>query len=92
MGNARKHIFYPNIYPNINCILCQTKVINTWPHLLLACTDKNIHKSRIKRHNNAIWKLLKLFLNNKTSRCYTLVNIGHKKQQHSIVPPWTNAL
>jgi hypothetical protein len=54
MGNARKHIFYPTIFPNINYTLCHIQSIDTWPHLLLACPDLNIHKLRIKRHKNVV--------------------------------------
>jgi hypothetical protein len=48
MGNARKHIFYPNLFQNANYTLCHTQSIDTWPHLLLACPEPNIHKLRIK--------------------------------------------
>ena len=89
MGNATKHIFYPTIYPNINCMLYQTKSIDIWPHLLLACTNPNIHKLQLKRYNNAIYKLYKLFLSNKTSKCYTLnTRRNNNKTQDNIVPPW----
>jgi hypothetical protein len=76
MGNTRKHTFYPTLYPNINCIPCNTQSIDTWPHLLLACTNPNIYKLRIKRYNNAVWELYKLLLSTKTSRCLKLVNVG----------------
>jgi ribonuclease HI len=90
MGNARKHIFYPHLFQNANCILCHTQSIITWPHLLLACPEPTIHKLRIKRHNNTIWELHKLFYSHKTSRCLILINAGqnNNKPQDNTVPSW----
>jgi hypothetical protein len=90
MGNVRKLIFYPTIFRNTNCTLCHTQSIDTWLHLLLACPKPNVHKLRIKRHNNAIWELHKFFLSNKTSRCLTLINVGrhNNKPQDNIVLAW----
>jgi hypothetical protein len=38
MGNARKHLFWNELYPNINCLLCRMTQPNTWLHILLCCT------------------------------------------------------
>jgi hypothetical protein len=84
----KKNIMFPNLYPNITCTLCNTQSLDTWPRLLLVCPHPNIHKLGIKRHNNAVWELYKLFLSKKTSRCLTLINAGNQKnkQQDNIVP------
>jgi hypothetical protein len=67
-----------------------TQSIDTWSHLLLACTNPNIHKLRIKRHNNTIWEIHKLLLSNKISRYLILINVGknNNKTQDNIVPDW----
>jgi hypothetical protein len=90
MGNAKKHIFYPNLFQSANCTLCHTQSIDTWPHLLLACPEPNIHKLRIKRHNNAVWELHKLFYSHKSFRCFKLINAGqnNNKPQDTTVLPW----
>jgi ribonuclease HI len=46
MGNARKHLFWNNLFPNINCLLCRMIQPDTWLHILL-CTEPHIHKLRI---------------------------------------------
>jgi hypothetical protein len=46
MGNARKHLFWNNLFPNINCSLCRMIQPDTWLHILL-CTEPHIHKLRI---------------------------------------------
>jgi hypothetical protein len=90
MENAKKHIFYPTTYPNINCTLCHIQPIDTWPHLLLACLDPNINRLKIKKHNNAVWAIHKLLLSYKTSRCLTLINAGkqNNKPQDRTIPAW----
>ena len=90
MGNIRKHKFYSNAFPNMHCTLYYTQSIDTWPHLLLAHVNLNIQKPKIKRSFNVVWKLHKLFLSNKTSKCLILVNIGYEnnKTKDSTIPSW----
>jgi ribonuclease HI len=38
MGNARKHLFWNELFPNINCSLCRIIQPDTWLHLLLCYT------------------------------------------------------
>jgi hypothetical protein len=47
MGNARKHLFWNELFPNINCSLCRKIQPDTWLHLLLCCTEPHIHKLHI---------------------------------------------
>ena len=39
MGNARKHLFWPNCFLNPYCTLYPTQSIDTWTHVLLNCTQ-----------------------------------------------------
>jgi hypothetical protein len=71
MGNARKHLFWPQKYPNITCSLCNTNEVDTWPHVLLSCPQPHPHALRIKRHNKAVWEIRKLLLSSPLSRCLT---------------------
>ena len=32
-SNHRKHIFWPNLYPNLNCTPCPNNAIDTWLHI-----------------------------------------------------------
>jgi hypothetical protein len=80
-GYIHVHPKLANIYPNINCTIYYTQSIDTWPYLLLACTNPNIHRLRIKKHTNAIWELHKLFLSNKTFKCLTLINAGYNNNK-----------
>jgi hypothetical protein len=74
MGNARKHLFWNELFPNINCSLCRMTQPDTWLHILLCCTEPHIHKLRINRHNKAVHEIRKLLISNIKSRCFILVN------------------
>jgi hypothetical protein len=88
MGNARKHLFWNELFPNINCSLCRIIQHDTWLHLLLCCTEPYIHKLRINRHNKAVQEIRKFLISNTESRCYTLMNAGKtdNKPQENTVP------
>jgi hypothetical protein len=90
MGNARKHLFWNKLFPNINCSLCQIIQPDTWLHLLLCCTEPNIHKLRINRHNKAIQEIRKFLISNTKSRCYILINAGKSDEQpqENTMPHW----
>ena len=47
MGNAQKHLFWPNQYPNPNCTLCNINTRDTWPHVLLSCPQPHLHVLRV---------------------------------------------
>jgi hypothetical protein len=90
MGNARKHLFWNELYPNINCSLCRMIQPNAWLHILLCCIEPNIHKLHISRHNKAVQEIRKLLISNTKSQCFTLVNAGKSDghTQENIVPNW----
>jgi hypothetical protein len=90
MGNARKHLFWNELFPNINCSLCRMTQPDTWLHILLCCTEPNIHKLRINRHNKAVYEIRKLLISNTKSRCLTLVNAdkSNGQPQENTVPNW----
>jgi hypothetical protein len=71
MGNARKHLFWNELFPNINCSLCRMIQPDTWLHILLCYKEPHIHKLRINRHNKAIHEIRKLLISNTKSRCFT---------------------
>jgi hypothetical protein len=90
MGNARKHLFWNELYPNINCSLCRMTQPYTWLHILLCCIESHIYKLRINRHNKAVHEIRKLLISNTKSRCFILVNAGKfdAQTQEHIVPNW----
>ena len=90
MGNARKNIFWSELYPNINCSLCRMTQPDTWLYVLLCSTEPHIHKLRINRHNKAIQEIQKMIISNNTSRCFILVNTGKTDGhiQENTVPNW----
>jgi hypothetical protein len=90
MGNERKHLFWNELFPNINCSLCQIIQPDTWLYLLLCCTKPHIHKLRINRHNKAVQEIRKFLISNTESRCYILMNVGKtdERLQENTVPHW----
>jgi hypothetical protein len=90
MGNARKHLFWNELFPNINCSLCRIIQPDTWLHLLLCYTEPHIYKLRINRHNKAVQEIRKFLISNTESRCYTLMNVGKTddQPQENTVPHW----
>ena len=88
MDNAHKYLFWPLKYPNITCSLCNTNEVDTWPHVLLSCPQRNLHALRIKCHNKAIWEICKLLLSSPLSRCLILMNANsfNKKPPDSTIP------
>jgi hypothetical protein len=90
MGNARKHLFWNELFPNINCSLCRMTQPDTWLHILLCCTELHIHKLRINSHNKAVHEIRKLLISNTKSRCFILVKAGKSKgqPQENTVPNW----
>jgi hypothetical protein len=90
MGNARKHLFWNELFPNVNCSLCRMIQPDTWLHILLCCTEPHIHKLRINRHNKAVQEIRKFLISNNKSRCYTLMNAGKSDGQNheNTVPNW----
>jgi ribonuclease HI len=90
MGNARKYLFWNELFPNINCSLCRMIQPDTWLHILLCCKESNIHRLRISRHNKAVHEIRKLLILNTKSRCFTLVNAGKLEGhiQENTVPNW----
>jgi hypothetical protein len=90
MGNARKYLFWNELFPNIICSLCRMVQPDTWLHILLCCTEPHIHKLRINQHNKAVHKNRKLLISNAKSRCFILVNARKSdgQPQENIVPKW----
>jgi hypothetical protein len=90
IGNARKHLFWNELFPNINCSLCRMTQPNTWLHILLCCTEPHIHKLRINRHNKTVHEIRKLLISNTKSHYFTLVNAGkfEGQPQENTVPNW----
>jgi hypothetical protein len=90
MENAKKHLLWNELFPNINCLLCRMIQPYTWLHILLCCKEPNIHRLRISRHNKAIHEIRKLLISNTKSRCFTLVNAGKLDGQthENTVPNW----
>ena len=90
MEKARKHLFWNDFFPNINCRLCRMIQLDTWLHILLYCIEPHIHKLRINRHNKAIHEICKLIISNATSQCVILVNAGKQdgQTQENTVPNW----
>ena len=76
MGNTRKHLFWPNQFPNPKCTLCPTQSINTWTHVLLNYTQHHLHAIRTQCHNKVVWEIRKLLLSHPTSRNSILMNAG----------------
>jgi hypothetical protein len=90
MGNARKHLFWSELHPNINCSVCRMTQPDTWLHILLCCTEPHIHKLRINTHNKAVQEVRKMLISNATSHCFIRVNAG-KSDGHAhenTVPNW----
>jgi hypothetical protein len=50
ISNVRKHLFWNELFPNINCFLYRIIQLDTWLHLLLCCIEPHIYKLRINRH------------------------------------------
>jgi hypothetical protein len=90
MGNARKHLFWKELFPNINCSLCRMTQPDTWLHILLCCTEPHIHKLRINQHNKVVHETRRLLISNTESRCFTLVNAGkfEGQPQENTIPNW----
>ena len=90
MGNHRKHIFWPNLYPNPNCTLCSNNIIDTWPHLLSTCSNSHMKGLRIAHHNKAVHQSVHRLQSNKHTRYYTLVIVGHQNviPQDNKIPQW----
>ena len=76
MENARKHLFWNELFPNVNCSLCKMIQLDTWLHILLCCYGLHIHKLHINIHNKAVQEIRKFLISNTKSRCYTLINVG----------------
>jgi hypothetical protein len=90
MDNARKQLFFGlALYSNITCTIYNSPEPDTWKHVLLCCTQQHIHALKIKRHNKAIWEIRRLITQHKTSRCYTLMNVGtyNGEAPENTVPP-----
>jgi hypothetical protein len=90
MGNARKHLFWSELFPNVNCSLCRMIQPDTWLHLLLCSKKPHIHKLRINKHNKAVQEIRKFLISNNKSRCYILMNAGKSDGQNheNTVPNW----
>jgi hypothetical protein len=90
MGNARKHLFWPLRYPTITCSLCNTNVVDTWPHVFRSCPQPHLHALHIKCHNKVIWELRKLLVSSPLSQCKTLMNAGYFNSNllENTIPPW----
>jgi hypothetical protein len=90
MGNARKHLFWSELFPNINCSLYRMTQPDTWLHILLCCTKPHIHKLRINRHNKVVHEIRKLLISNTKAQCFILVNVGKSdgQTQENTVPNW----
>jgi hypothetical protein len=90
MGNARKHLFWNELFPNINYSLCRLTQPDTGLHILLCCIEPHIHKLCINRHNKAVHEIRKLLISNTKSRCFILVNAGkfEGQAQENTVPNW----
>jgi hypothetical protein len=90
MGNAMKHLFWNDLFPNINCSLCQIIQPYTWLHLLLCCIEPHIHKLHINRHNKVVQAIRKFLISNTKSRCYILMNVGKtdEQTQENTIPHW----
>jgi hypothetical protein len=87
MGNTRKHLFWNELFSNVNRSLYRIIQPNTWLHILLCCTIPNIH---INRHNKAVQEICKFLISNIKSRCYILMNAGKTdgQIQENTVPHW----
>jgi hypothetical protein len=90
MGNTRKHLFWNEFFPNINCLLCRMTQPDTWLHILLCCTEPHIHKLRVNRYNKAVHEIYKLLISNTKSHCFILVNARKSdgQTQENTVPNW----
>ena len=88
MGNVRKHFFWNDLFPNVNCSLCQIIQPDTWLHVLLCYTKPHIYKLRINQHNKAVQEIRKFLISNIESQCYTLMNAGKTdgQAQENTVP------
>ena len=86
----KKNIICPITHPNPNCTLCPHYQINTWPHLLSACSIQHINGLRIARHNIAIHKVAHTLQSNKHTICYNLLNASnqHSRPQDNPIPTW----
>ena len=88
MGNARKHLFWSELFPNINYSLCRMTQPDTWLHILQCYTEPHIHKLRVNRHNKAVHEIQKLLISNTKARCFILINAGKSdgQTQENTVP------
>ena len=90
MGNDRKNIFWPNLYPNLQCTLSLNNTIDTWPHLLSTCSNPHIKEVCISRHNKAVHQIVHTLYSNKYTRYYTLINACNQnsRPQDNTIPQW----
>ena len=90
MGNHRKHIFWPNIYPNPNCTLCLDKALDTWPHILSTCSNQHLKGLCVARHNKAIHQIARTLQSSRHTRYYPLINASkhNSRPQDNTIPTW----
>jgi hypothetical protein len=67
LGNVRKHLFWNELFSNINYSLCRIIQPDTWLHILLYCIEPHIHNLRINRHNKAVQEIRKFLISNTKS-------------------------
>ena len=92
MGQARKQTFFGRQrFPTITCPICNSYKPDTWLHVLLTCRQQHIHSLHVKRHNKAVWEIMKLLISSENSQCYTLMNASSfffVNPQEITVPNW----
>ena len=91
MDNARKQLFFGiERFQSVTCPIYHSSDADTWLHIMLKCNHHHIHALRTKRHNKAVWELIKLIISSQNSRCYILMNAWtfNDNPQENTVPPW----
>lgn len=88
--DAKKHTFVPQNLQIVNCTLCQAQTPDTCTPSTFSVPRTNKHRWRTKRHDNVEWELHKPFVSNKTSKCYTIVNVAktNDKPQDNTIATW----
>ena len=83
------HFFIRSVIPTITCPICNSYEHDTWLHKL-TCRQPHIHSLHVKRHNKAVWEIIKLLISSEKSQCYTLMNACtfNDNPQENAVPTW----
>jgi transposase-like protein len=91
MGNHRKNLFWPNLFPNPKCTLCPQQYHRKHGHTYSLHVQTPHRKGLcIARHNKGVHQIAHTLQSNKFTRYYTLINAGNQnfRPQDNTIPQW----